>query len=628
MKRCLTLVAGCMVVLWGQQSTGAPARTPGVISTRPAGKVTLAQSVRLHAGSVLDQLQSDGDFGKTRRALGDLFDQVIAIGPAKDLDAFREAAFALRLVSQLERTSATGRTELLKYLRENANLARTLAFLIQPKDKPAEVYALLDRLRRERGRVLDAYATLTAAICVVHDHPLDRRVNENAAKADDPLKIFDYYCRNEGRMFFKIKPVPAELLIYVVDTTASIEEMEWALERYAGDPKVGGRFFDIKYDHEHVRRGTPKQVTREGFNLPNILQFGGVCADQAYFASSVGKAIGVPTALASGSAGEMGHAWVGFFQATGRQGWWNFDIGRYAAYRGIRGVVIDPQLREGIPDSYVALLAEMIGSNPESRHAAVALTDAAMRLIELERSGKALGAPITDERIAGTVLAKPRKAEAAAELELLEAAVKQCPGNRSCWFVVRDLAKGGKLSLDQKRRWAAALEQMCGTKYPDFAVAVLTPMIQTVEEVAEQEKLWNEAFNRFSGRADLAAALRMSQAAMWESKGQTERAGICYMDVIERYANAGPFVIEALQKAEKALVTVGRRDRVVSLYEQTWGRIDRPRDLFFGTFVTQSNWYRVGQMFATKLEETGAGQQAAVVRAELEGRTGVVAPGR
>lgn len=622
MIRRLLLLAGCLTSCAPQLLWAAS------VTTRPTKNLTLSQSVQQQTTTLLDRLQNNGDFAAARQAIANLFDQVISVGPTREAAAFRETAFVLRLLSQLEATPAPGRTELLKYLRANPTLARTLAFLVHPEEKPSEIYAVLDRLRRGQNRSLEAYATLAAAICVVHDRPLNRQVNENRAKAADPLRIFDFFCRNEERMLFKIRPVPAELLVYVVDTTASIEEMEWALDRYAGDPQVGGRFFDVKYDHNHVRNGTPKQLTLQGFNLPNILQCGGVCADQAYFASHVGKAVGVPTAVASASSGDMGHAWVGFFQATARQGWWNFDVGRYPAYRGIRGNVLDPQSRQTIPDSYVALLAEMIGSSPEARHAAAALTDAAVRLGQLEKNPKTIVPLPTDNLVVGTVLPKPRITGVAAELELLEAAVRLCPGDRRAWFVVRDLAQDGKLTLDQKRQWAGAIEQVCGAKYPDFAVAILTPMIQTVHDVAEQERLWNQAFDRFRNRADLAAAIRMAQAAMWEASGQTERAGLCYMDVIERYANAGPFVIDALQSAEKALIRAGRPERVVELYDRTWQRIERPKDTFSGTFITQSNWFRVGLMLAARLENAGATESAAALRAELQQRAGTIASPR
>lgn len=567
----------------------------------------------------LDRLASDGDFAAATADLGGIFDQVIAWALPKDLDAFREAAFALRLTAQLAQAAPGTRLELLKYLRANDNLARTLVFLLRPEDRPADVYALLDRLRRHRGDVLDRYAALAAAVCVVHDRPFERRINENRLVAPDPPAIFDYYATNESRMNYGMRAVPAELLIYVVDTTASIEEMNWALARYAGNQAVGRLFFDIKYDHEHLRTGRPKKVTVEGYTLPNILLHGGVCADQAYFAAAVGKAIGVPTATASGVALEGGHSWVGYLQGAGRQAWWNFDSGRYEAYRGVRGIVTDPQSRRPVPDSFVSLLAELTGTTPVNRQNATALTDAARRVIELLGDGKGLSPPPLPECAPGSALAGPREACVAAALDLLELAVRQSPGDRRCWLPVQELATARRLSLAQKRHWADAVIRLCGNRYPDFLLTLLEPMVQTVDDFREQDRMWNAMFDMFGNRPDLAAAVRMSQGAMWERAGQTNSAGLCYYDVIERYANAGPFVVDALQKAEKALRDSGRAEKVVGLYESTWQRIRRPREMA-GPFVAQSIWYRVGRLLAEKLDEAGQAQRAQTVRAQLAGR--------
>ena len=105
----------------------------------------------------------------------------------------------------------------------------------------------------------------------------------------------------------------------------------------------------------------------------------------------------------------------------------------------------------------------------------------------------------------------------------------------------------------------------------------------------------------------------MYQAGMWEKKGEVNNAGRCYEDVIQRYANAGPFVIDALQKAERALRNSNRANLVPVLYEQTWTKITKPKEVT-SPYVTQSNWYRVGELFASKLEEAGESGKADNVR--------------
>ncbi|HVT80710.1 MAG TPA: hypothetical protein VHM90_08630, partial [Phycisphaerae bacterium] len=126
------------------------------------------------------------------------------------------------------------------------------------------------------------------------------------------------------------------------------------------------------------------------------------------------------------------------------------------------------------------------------------------------------------------------------------------------------------------------------------------------------------AFERFQQRADLAAEIRMHQAAMWEKKKDTQKAGLCYMDVINRYVNAGPFVLEALVGAEQALRDAGTPEKIVVLYEQTWSRCQRPQNMA-GEFMQESNWYMVGSMLEKRLILARMNQQAAAVHAALGG---------
>ena len=612
-SRCLmggTLSVAVFAFAGFDRAADAPGATP------VKAKLSYAQTIQDQTNAALDAIQAGGDWAAASKTLETLFDQTVLYGPEDRPDALREADFALRLVQQLKRVPESKRADLLKLLRNNPNLAGTLVFLIRPGEDPAGAYGMLDHLRQNRAELLDKYATLTAAICVVHQKPFERRINENTAKSAEPVDIFDYYVRNENRMFFGIRNVPAELLVYVVDTTSSIDEMNWALGKYGGDKEVGKRFFDIKYDYEHFHKGTPKKVTQFGFTLQNILLFGGVCADQAYFAMQVGKSIGVPTAYTVGASGEVGHAWVGFLQTNGSAGWWNFDSGRYEAYRGVRGNVMDPQTRKYIPDSYVSLLGELIGTKPVDRQNAAVLTDAAGRLLELEKEALAQMA-VAENLTALSIRPKPRQADTATELSLLEAALHQSPGCAAAWFGVREMAVANKLTFADKNRWADLLLNLGAKKYPDFTLAILAPMIATIPDPIQQDRLWSRIFTLFQTRFDLAANIRMQEAAMWDAQNQTDKAGICYMDVIQRYANAGPFVIDALKGAEKMLVDSKRSDKVVTLYEQAWGRTKAPREMA-GQFMTQSNWYKVGKMYVERLKQGNDLSKAQMVDAQLE----------
>jgi hypothetical protein len=611
---------------FGLDASAAPAGT--LPTTSPAAtvhkKVAYSQYVQASTVAALERLADDHDYPAAKSAIQALFDQAILYAPDEHLDCIRQTDFARRLVNQLTRVPPETRDELLPYLLKHQNLAATLVFLLHPDhEMPAQVYELLQKLRTQRPDQMDTYASLAAAICVVQHRPFEEGINENHATSADAIDIFDYYVRNESRMFFGIRNVPAELLVYVVDTTASIPDMEWALNKYAGTQDVGSLFFTINYDYDYLKSGKDKKLTVNGFNLPNILKYGGVCIDQAYFAATVGKSIGVPTAIDYGTSGEAAHAWVGFLQFNGRDGFWNFDSGRYQDYQSVRGSVRDPQTRGDIPDCYVTLLSEITGTRAVDRQNAVALTDASARLSDLEANAASgdVTPPPADAVASSTFSARPRARDVEAQLALIESALRQSVADMPAWFTVRELAVAKKLNLDQKRRWSDVLLRLGAAKYPDFTLSVLMPMVKTVDDPQQQNQLLTNLLPLFRSRLDLSAMIKMSEAELFESQNQPDLAGQCYMDVVQQYANGGPFVLGALKGAEKLLKSTNRGDNVVLLYQQAWSRTTKPEGEA-QDFVAESNWFRIGRLYAQKLAAAGDSNKAAEVRTQLGFKSG------
>jgi hypothetical protein len=111
----------------------------------------------------------------------------------------------------------------------------------------------------------------------------------------------------------------------------------------------------------------------------------------------------------------------------------------------------------------------------------------------------------------------------------------------------------------------------------------------------------------------------MSQAKMWLKTEKMEKAGQCYEDVINRYANAGPFVVDALGRAEQILRKAKDGRRILMLYEKARGQIEKPRDMA-PEFARQSNYYRVGKLYAQRLQEAGLSNDAAKVRTAIGDR--------
>lgn len=549
--------------------------------------------------AVIDTFSEGTDYKASLAKLDAIFDRAFeSVSPRKG-DAFRAIALHRRLAKLLNGAAPSMRPMLLKAFRDQPAFMHALLFAIKPQDNPTKVTAVIDQLVRRNQ--LARFPNLAAAVCLVHDEPLTRQIVENKTTAPAPVAIFDYYAANAKKMAFDPGRAPVTLLIWVVDFTGSVDELKWVLTRYRGRQSLGKVYFEIEYDLDHLRRGVPKRVTQEGYTLPNIARYGGVCADQAYFAMSVGKAIGIPSTMAKGERSQVFHAWVGFIRQQNRTVVWDFNTGRYAAYKTLRGMVTDPQTRQLIPDSYVSLTAGAMTISNRERWHAIALTDALQH--QISKSG-AQGNSVSQRWI-----------------EALEAALLLNAANADIWSVVGDASEKGLLSLSLKRDIANLLMKVAGKRFPDFTLAVLKRLIVSIEGTAEQERIWSSAGRLFKSRPELMAEIMMARAEMWKKAGDDRRAGSIYSDVVIRYANSGPFVVEAVKQTEQQLMKLDRAKSVPKLYENCLNRTEKPGN-YSVQFRELSNWYRVATLYQQWLEKNGetrkAGILAGIIMKELE----------
>jgi hypothetical protein len=585
-------------------SAAAPAQPPSAVKPRPAPVSAPAKATGLDApvkervASILRPLTDDNaDFDKAQRELSELLSQLVVYAPTRDLAAATEPAYALRLVRLARSTGPERRAGVVRFMLKNDEFARTLLFLMDPGDAKG-VCSLLQRLRVDHENDLNDHPALAAAVCVVHARLYVDRLNENVVRGMDGVEVYESFLKRSEALAWNGR-VPAELMVYVVDTSASADELDWLASKYAGDMNVGKRYSEIQYDTMSYKTGAPKKVTRAGYNLRNILKFGGVCIDQAYYAANVGKALGIPTAIVYGRNGEMAHAWMGYLEAQGQTIAWNFDSGHYDGYKGVRGTVKDPvSHRQNMPDSILGLVAESMSSDRRSRWESVAITDAARHLAQMEKRSRQ--APPTPDFLPG---AKPARAvDSAATLEVLEAALRRCPTYTEGWFLLRDLAEAGKLSVKDKVRWAGILDQLCGKKFPDFMVDTLIPMIET-EAPEDAQPVWESLARTLARHPQLAAEVRLAQGRQWEKAGNKNNTWAAYQDIVARYPHDGPFCVEAAERLVALLDSGGKRAQVPTMLDSLWGKIKVPS--VPAGLRQYTNWYLVGKIYARELAARG-----------------------
>lgn len=592
--------------------------------------------------AVLNRVEESRDFEAAGAELNTILSALVIYAPASEAEAFRKAAVALRIVETLAVADPTIRVDTLRFLRRSPRFAEALVYLMPLEstmvreapgglgwgveslgDRSADIrniYRVLRMLREDNEDRIETFANLAAAVCVVHRTPVRMRVNENTGVSPGPVAVFRYFVRNERRMLFGVRDMPPELLAFVVDVAASIEEMEWALSRHQGDRQVGRRFFDIRYDMEHYRRGVAKRVNEAGWNLPNIRTHGGICADQAYFACTVGKSIGVPAVFTSGRGSQTAHAWVGFLEQRGRQIAWNFDNGRYDEYKGVRGRILDPVAGGVISDGYLSLLADFASVPEIRRRHAGALTDAAALLSDeiagpqLDRRVMSGGAPWNDA-------AQPvRTPGLDARLELTETALRLCPAYLPAWRQIHEMCFSSGFGYAHKSRWAGIASRLCGRDHPDFLYDTIMIMISTEQDHKTRYDLLESSANMFGRRLDLAAGIRLEQGRILSRQGNQNQAWRMYQGVIAEFANEGRWAIYAANELEKMLVAAGRpASEVAEVWERVHRSSRRPSSSNTSPFASQSNWAQSGQKYAQWLERAGRSNDAQRVRRQLGG---------
>lgn len=580
----------------------------------PKADRDLAEALRSEAASAVDALAAGGTFEEAQARTQRAMDAAIAHAPLTDLGLFRDLALAHRQTMQVAGATRASSQKLLGILRRNPDLGGALGFLIGPEDDLARVFSVLESLADSRGvEPVVKLSSISAALCVVHDAPSSHPAHGQIAP--NPLEIFDHFAAHQGRMIFNLQSLPPELAVYLVDVAVPMNELKWAFDRYTGDSMIGRHYHDVPYDTEHFKRGAPKKILEHGYTLPNLLVYGGICGDQAFFAESIAKAVGAPSATVSGRGGAIGHAWVGFLTKAGEGRYrWNFKEGCYDDYEDVRGAITDPRSRQRVTDGDLVLLAEFANLPRERREAAIALADAAARLGEIRRAN----VEFPPKGIPGVAATHVRERGVEAELELLEAAVKAVPACRPAWMVLRELAEADALSLDQKRHWSEALMRVSGDDSPDFVAAMMRGMIASVDDLEEQSRLWQWSAKQFRSRPDLTAQMRMSEGAMWEQAERPTEAWKCYQEVVNRHINDTPEAVSALEACERLLRVEKRENQILPLWGGAWKKVRYP-GVVNEFSRAGTNWHRIGTAYAARLREAGKTRDADGVIAQLAG---------
>jgi tetratricopeptide (TPR) repeat protein len=252
--------------------------------------------------------------------------------------------------------------DFLRFFFSRGDIMRDAYNQWDPSDLLTEFFSILDRLYSNNKYLFSQYPNLALAIAYVHDvpppplwpHP---QVSQNVLPRilRSPDKVFAYFTNQRDARWFhtSIKRLSLSDAIFLVDIIVTPSEVDWVRKNITVEAdKYEDVYSLVQYDLRRLQAGQMHWMYND-YSLAAIKKVGGLCVDQAYFASQVGKVQGLPTIEFLGSGLDGRHAWFGYLDFRGK---WEMDAGRYADQKFVTGHAFNPQTWVFISDHEIDFL--------------------------------------------------------------------------------------------------------------------------------------------------------------------------------------------------------------------------------------------------------------------------------
>ncbi len=123
-------------------------------------------------------------------------------------------------------------------------------------------------------------------------------------------QVFEYFMKMDEahELLTDITKLSPSELLFVVDVRLPRSEMDWARKKVRLTRKGwGGAYSMIRYRMDRAALGKDPYMN---YIFQEILDEGGICMDQAYFAVNTAKCNGIPAAYVTGDGNRGSHAWI------------------------------------------------------------------------------------------------------------------------------------------------------------------------------------------------------------------------------------------------------------------------------------------------------------------------------
>jgi len=497
--------------------------------------------------------------------------------------------------------------ELRQWLDAHADIKEEFYLAIDPEhDNVPKVLGLLKELQHRFPKRIESYANLAIAVAVVWDdqrgavHRSPRQQHGSLQPDGEvgAVENFQYFLDMENVMQGRAQLLPWEFLVHMVNHSTPLEERQWALQAYLPKRVMFGKCYsDVPYDEGMLKGANPRLQGRP-HTLPNILQYGGVCAVQADFAARVGKSIGVPALSVSGVSrfGEN-HAWVMWVElgAVTRTGF-TFSLESHGRFRGDRyyvGNLNDPHTGQPTTDRQVELRLHTVGMDPIAKRQA----DLVMR--------------------AYAMLRQRTEMDTVKQLSLLGRVIDFSPGNEPAWIALAKMSREGQITKAHGKLMVRVLDRLFATfaNLPDFTWVVFDDLVAFQDVPKQRAALFGRlaALYEQAKRPDLSCEARLKFAEYLVADKRLDEAIQCLATAILLFPEEGNFVPRMLDKLEGLCQGQTRsQEQLVSFYQQFLPKIPQYRDSRPSRYCMQM--YERG---IQRFQEAGVPQLAQTYQAQL-----------
>jgi len=266
-------------------------------------------------------------------------------------------------------------------LGQDPTVSRLFVEKLNPLDVPDAALANLLRLSEANAADLHEYAALGVAYALVWDQPFPEDWPHHQVAHDavplgdlDIVTRFAYYVQanRDHRLVLDPTRLSFENLKYLVDSETKLSEFDWAQKNSVSISHFADAYFSVQYSTDRISN-TQNVYDWPGksYALADIKTAGGICIDQAYFAVTLGKGLGIPTMMFTGYGMDGAHAWMGYLSNSNK---WEMDVGRYETQDFPKGFAVDPQTWQRIDDATLQNVFKAGADNPSYQPEMTALT--------------------------------------------------------------------------------------------------------------------------------------------------------------------------------------------------------------------------------------------------------------